>query len=51
MYFSKQSAGRLDGLIRERAGQLLKRFAEFKDSGEVMMMSWAFAAFTNGKSY
>jgi len=40
----------LDGLIRERVKALLKRFSEFRDTGDVLMMSWAFAAFTNGKS-
>lgn len=47
MYFSMQSVRRLDSLIRERVAMLLKRFSEFKDNGNVMMMSWAFAAFTN----
>ena len=50
MYFSMQSVRRLDDLIRERVAMLLKRFSEFKDNGNVMMMSWAFAAFTNGTS-
>jgi cytochrome P450 len=50
VFFSLQSVRKLDPLIRERVSQLLKRFREFKESGEVMMMSWAFAALTNGAS-
>jgi cytochrome P450 len=48
VYFSMASVRRLEGLIRDRVSALLKRFDDFKESGEVMMMSWAFAAFTNG---
>ncbi|OCK81439.1 cytochrome P450 monooxygenase [Lepidopterella palustris CBS 459.81] len=47
VYFSMQSVRRLDGLIRKNVRILLERFAGFRDTGEVMMMSWAFAAFTN----
>lgn len=40
----------LEGMIRERVHVLMGRFDEFKESGDVMMMSWAFAAFTNGET-
>jgi cytochrome P450 len=49
VYFSMQSVRRLDGLIRERVEVMLGRFKGFKGKGQVTMMSWAFAALTNGK--
>ncbi|KAF2435995.1 cytochrome P450 [Tothia fuscella] len=47
VFFSMTSVRKLEGLIRDRALALLKRFDEFKESGEVLMASWAFSAFTN----
>lgn len=48
MYFSMANVRMLEGMVRERAYALMERFDDFKESGDVMMMSWAFAAFTNG---
>lgn len=50
MYFSMASVRKLEGMIRGRVYALMERFDEFRESGDVMMMSWAFAAFTNGKN-
>jgi cytochrome P450 len=47
-YFSMTSVRKLEALIRDRALALVKRFDEFKESGEVLMASWAFSAFSNG---
>jgi cytochrome P450 len=48
-YFSMASVRRLQPVIQERVDLLLKRLKELRDSGKVLMASWAFAAFTNGE--
>jgi cytochrome P450 len=47
-YFSMASVMRLQPVIQERV-DLLERLKGFRDSGEVLMASWAFATFTNGE--
>ncbi|KAK0125722.1 hypothetical protein ONS95_000277 [Cadophora gregata] len=46
-YFSMQSVRRLQPVIQERLDLLLERLREFRDKDEVLMASWAFAAYTN----
>ena len=48
-YFSMASVRRLQPLLQERVNKLLERFEGFRDTGEVLNTSWAYAAFTNGK--
>lgn len=48
-YFSMTSARRLQPLLQERVDKLLERFEGFRNTGEVLNTSWAYAAFTNGK--
>jgi len=48
-FFSMQSVRRLQPVIQERVDVLLRRIGEFQQSGEVLMASWMFAAFTNGR--
>jgi hypothetical protein len=48
-YFSKASVRRLQPLLQDRVNKLLERLEGFRDSGEVLMASWAYSAFTNGK--
>jgi hypothetical protein len=40
---------RLQPLLQDRVNKLLERLEGFRDSGEVLMASWAYSAFTNGK--
>ena len=47
-YFSMASVRRLQPEMQERLDALLERLKGFRDTGEVLMASWAFAAFTNG---
>jgi len=47
-FFSMASVRRLQPEIQERLDLLLKRIREFRDNGKVFMVSWAFAAYTNG---
>jgi len=46
-FFSMASVRRLQPVIQERVDVLLERLKGFRDTGEVLMASWAFAAFTN----
>ncbi|TVY93201.1 Cyrochrome P450 monooxygenase [Lachnellula willkommii] len=46
-YFSMASARRLQPLLQERVDKLLERFEGFRDTGEVLNTSLAYAAFTN----
>ncbi|TVY84018.1 Cyrochrome P450 monooxygenase [Lachnellula suecica] len=46
-YFSMASVRRLQPLIQDRVNKLVERLEGFKDNGEVLMASWAYAAFTN----
>ncbi|KAE8452045.1 hypothetical protein EG329_002210 [Mollisiaceae sp. DMI_Dod_QoI] len=46
-FFSMASVRRLQPEIQERVDVLLERLKEFRGTGEVLMASWAFAAFTN----
>ncbi|TAQ87580.1 hypothetical protein B7494_g4085 [Chlorociboria aeruginascens] len=46
-FFSMQSVRRLYPLIQERVDVLVMRLRGFRDTGEVLMASWAFAALTN----
>jgi cytochrome P450 len=54
-YFSMQSVRRLQPVIQESVDKMLVRLKGFRegvggaDAGQVLMASWAFAAFTNGK--
>jgi hypothetical protein len=48
-YFSKASVRRLQPLVQDRVNKLLERLEGFRDNGEVLMASWAYSAFTNGK--
>jgi len=48
-YFSMQSVRRLQPVIQEKVDLLLGRLKEFRDKDEVLMASWAFSAYTNGK--
>lgn len=48
-FFSMGSVRRLQPVIQERVNLLLERLRGFRGTGEVLMASWAFAAFTNGK--
>lgn len=48
-YFSMASVRRLQPVIQDRVDILRRRLEGFRDTGEVVMASWAFAAFTNGK--
>jgi cytochrome P450 len=48
-FFSTQSVRRLQPVVQERVDMLLHRIGEFAKSGELLMMSWAYAAFTNGQ--
>ena len=50
-YFSMASVRRLQPVIQERVDALLRRLEGFRDTGEVLMASWAFAALTNGKRF
>ena len=43
------SVRRLQPVIQDRVDVLGRRLEEFRDNGEVVMASWAFAAFTNGE--
>lgn len=43
------SVRRLQPVIQDRVDVLCERLKGFRDNGEVVMASWAFAAFTNGK--
>jgi cytochrome P450 len=47
-FFSKASVRRLQPVIQERLDVMMERFRGFGNSGEVMTVSLAFAAFTNG---
>ena len=47
-YFSTANVRRLQPVIQDRVGVLCERLKGFRDKGEVVMASWAFAAFTNG---
>jgi cytochrome P450 len=49
-FFSKASVRRLQPVIQERLDKLMERFLGFRDSGDTMTASLAFAAFTNGTS-
>ena len=44
-----QSVRRLQPVIQDRVDVLRGRFEGFRGTGEVVMASWAFAAFTNGE--
>ncbi|KAE9367607.1 cytochrome P450 monooxygenase [Stipitochalara longipes BDJ] len=46
-YFSMASVRRLQPEIQERVDVLLQRLKEFRDTGEILIASWAFAAYTN----
>ncbi|TVY43691.1 Cyrochrome P450 monooxygenase [Lachnellula occidentalis] len=46
-YFSMTSVRRLQPLLEERVNKLLERSEGFRDSGEVLNTSCAYAAFTN----
>jgi cytochrome P450 len=48
-FFSIASVRRLQPMIEERIDALLGRFEEFKAEGEVMTVSLAYAALTNGE--
>lgn len=48
-FFSMGSVRRLQPMIEERLDAFLKRFAEFQESGEPMVLSLGYAAFTNGR--
>jgi hypothetical protein len=43
------SVRRLQPDIQERVDVLMERLKGFRDTEEVVMASWAFAAFTNGE--
>lgn len=47
-FFSMASVRRLQPVIQERVDLLLERLKGFRGTDEVLMASWAFAAFTNG---
>lgn len=47
-YFSMASVRRLQPVIQEKVDVLLERLRGFRDKDEVLMASWAFAAYTNG---
>jgi len=36
-------------VIQDKVDLLLERLKGFRDNGDVLMASWAFAAFTNGE--
>ncbi|KAH8594870.1 cytochrome P450 [Bisporella sp. PMI_857] len=46
-FFSMASVRRLQPVLQERVDVLMQRLKGFKDTGEVLMASWMFAAFTN----
>lgn len=50
-YFSMASVRRLQPVIQGRVDLLLERLRGFRDKDEVLMASWAFAAYTNGESF
>lgn len=43
------SVRRLQPVIQERVDVLMARLKGFRGTGEVVMVSWAFAAFTHGE--
>jgi hypothetical protein len=47
-FFSMASVRRLQPMIEERLEKFLGRFADFQKSGEPMVVSLGYAAFTNG---
>jgi hypothetical protein len=49
-FFSKQTVRKLEPLIQERASTLASRLEVLANTGEVVSMNLAYAAFTNGKS-
>lgn len=50
-FFSIQSVRRLQPVIQERVDTLMIRMRDFQRSEEVLMASWMFAAFTNGRCF
>ena len=48
-FFSVANVRKLQPVVMERVDQMMKRMDEFKHSGEVLNISWMFAAYTNGK--
>lgn len=48
-YFSMASVTRLQPVIQERLDVMLKRMNEFKNTGDVLNMSYMFSALGNGK--
>lgn len=46
-FFSVANVRKLQPVVMERVDQMMKRMDEFKHSGEVLNISWMFAAYTN----
>jgi hypothetical protein len=49
-FFSMASTRRLQPVVEERVGMLIKRLVELKDSGKVVNLLHALSAFSNGNS-
>lgn len=48
-FFSQQNVRKLQPVIQERVSTMLERIRDFKESEEVLNVSWLYAAFTSGK--
>ncbi|KAL3420618.1 hypothetical protein PVAG01_07063 [Phlyctema vagabunda] len=48
-YFSKQKTLSLQPIIKERVDKLVDRFLEFKDSGRILHLFYAYRALANGQ--
>ncbi len=49
-FFSKASVRSLQPLLDSKMDQFIERFKDFQQTGDVMVLNHAFAAFTNGKN-